>query len=36
MDGGDFSEVLDVLLAEAGSGDDTSEEGDEDDSHLIV
>ena len=25
---GDFSEVLDVLLAEAGSGDDTSEEGD--------
>jgi len=28
MDGGDFSEVLDVLLAEAGSGDDTSEEGD--------
>jgi hypothetical protein len=27
-DGGDFSEVLDVLLAEAGSGDDTSEEGD--------
>jgi hypothetical protein len=36
LDGGDFSEVLDVLLAEAGSGDDTSEEGDEDDSHLIV
>jgi hypothetical protein len=28
LDGGDFSEVLDVLLAEAGSGDDTSEEGD--------
>ena len=28
VDGGDFSEVLDVLLAEAGSGDDTSEEGD--------
>jgi hypothetical protein len=28
VDSGDFSEVLDVLLAEAGSGDDTSEEGD--------
>ena len=27
-DEGDFSEVLDVLLAEAGSGDDTSEKGD--------
>ena len=35
-DGGDLSEVLDVLLAEAGSGDDTNEEGDEEDSHLIV